>query len=223
MSPVDPYRSENGVPRGRFGQSEPPGEPTLASRTAAQVHEILRVADHQAHELRRQVEDWAVTRVREIEEEAMRHLHEAEARSEALVCARLDPVVALSTVVEERAERLISLLEETDRIKAELRDVVRELRSGLPRSPDGPPGGRTAPPTPPVWGVEQSSPSAVGDEEDARLLALQMAMRGSTRHDVERKLCDELGVRAPQTILDEVFGVGTPSSHRISWNAKPPT
>lgn len=45
-----------------------------------------------------------------------------------------------------------------------------------------------------------------------------MAMQGSTRSEVERKLRDEFDVRRPQEILDEVFGAGTPGSHRIAWN-----
>ena len=50
--------------------------------------------------------------------------------------------------------------------------------------------------------------AAVGRDEDiegARLVALNMALDGASRADVERHLRDEHGVRDPAPLLDEVF------------------
>lgn len=222
MSPVSRYRGRNGARRRDPVRDARPQEPTPAARTTDQVHEILRAADRQAAEIRREVEEWATTRVRDIERDALRHLDDAKARSDALVAERLDPVLALSAIVEEHAERLIALLEDAEWIKVELRDLVREMREGLQAGgpehepPAVAPEPVAAPaPAPPVDDHDNL------DEEGVRLLALQMAMQGSTRADVELKICDEFDVEDPQSILDDVVGAGTPGSHRIAWNAGP--
>jgi hypothetical protein len=211
MSPVNRHRGRNGARRrDQIVEARPP-EPTPASRTTDQVHEILRAADRQAAEIRREVEEWAKTRVRDIEREALRHLDEAKERSDALAAERLDPVLALSTIVEEHAERVITLLEDAEWIKAELRDLVREMREGLQPA--------AAADDPPEPEPELEPPHDDLDDEGVRLLSLQMAMQGSTRADVELKICEEFEVGDPQAILDDVFGTGTPASHRIAWNA----
>ncbi|HUR84041.1 MAG TPA: hypothetical protein VMY78_01735 [Solirubrobacteraceae bacterium] len=199
-----------------------PGPATPATQATEQVHEILREADRQANALRQEVADWSHARVRDIEAEALRYLDEARERSDALVAECLDPVVALSTIVEEHAERVISLLEEAEWIKVELRDLVREMRDGLPAQvePSAERRVRPAPPRPPALTVEEPEPEPEPnlDEESIRLLSLQMAMQGSARSDVEHRICDEFGLKDPQAILDDVFGTGTPGSHRIAWN-----
>jgi hypothetical protein len=233
MSPVSRYRGRNGARRREQAPDAPPQGPTPASRTTDQVHEILRAADRQAAEIRREVEEWATTRVRDIEREALRHLDEAKARSDALVAERLDPVLALSAIVEEHAERVIALLEDVEWVKVELRDLVREMREGL-QADDREQGPPAAAPAPTPLDVAEPAPPAEGhddhddqddrddlDDEGVRLLSLQMAMQGSTRADVELKICDEFDVGDPEAILDDVFGAGTPGSHRIAWNAGP--
>lgn len=211
---MDRYRPKNGMRRRERGPDVAPAEPAqLSSRATGQVHEILREADQQAAAMRREVEDWARTRVREIEAEALGYLDEAKSRSDELVARQLDGVAALSAIIEEHAQHVISLLEETDWIKVELRDLVREMRevrdaetaAGTTRS-----AGRR---------LLSSYDEAECDDESIRLLALQMAMQGSTRSQVERRIGDEFYVRELTSILDEVFGAGTPGSHRIGWNA----
>lgn len=211
-------RAPNGMP------------PSSRAITATeQVREILRAADREADARRREVEEWARTRLRDIEQQALSYLEEATARSEALVTERLDPVLALAALVEDHAERAIALLGEADAIRAQLRQLVGELRDGFapaprdrfapaPRDGAAPPGPEPAPPPPPPPTVAPPAADA-GDDEAVRLLALQMAMQGATRGEVERSIRDEFRAGDPQALLDDVFGAATGPSHRIAWNA----
>lgn len=54
--------------------------------------------------------------------------------------------------------------------------------------------------------------------EEARLLALQMAMGGRTRGEVEADLRHGLRLAHPDAILDDVFGKGTAADQRIPWS-----
>jgi hypothetical protein len=53
--------------------------------------------------------------------------------------------------------------------------------------------------------------------EEARALALQGALAGRTRGEVEQDLRDGLRVDDPVPVLDEVFGRGTGRDQRIPW------
>lgn len=58
----------------------------------------------------------------------------------------------------------------------------------------------------------------LGEHEGARLMALQMAMAGRSRAEVESDLRHGLHVDAPEAILDDVFGKGTGGDQRIPWS-----
>src|SRR4051794_20008364 len=51
----------------------------------------------------------------------------------------------------------------------------------------------------------------------ARLVALQMAVAGGNRGEVEAHLIRAFDLPNPQSILDDVFGRGTDSSKRVVW------
>jgi hypothetical protein len=53
--------------------------------------------------------------------------------------------------------------------------------------------------------------------EEAHAMALQMAMAGRTRGEVEDDLRHGLRLDDPQAVLDDVFGPGTPQDQRIPW------
>jgi hypothetical protein len=55
------------------------------------------------------------------------------------------------------------------------------------------------------------------DLDAARLAAIQMAVAGSTREEVERHLRERFGVRSVDPILDDVFGTGSHGATRMSW------
>ena len=51
----------------------------------------------------------------------------------------------------------------------------------------------------------------------ARLVAIEMAVGGSSRAEVERHLRDELGVQEPEPLLDDVFGAASTAGSRLAW------
>ncbi|HEX4805335.1 MAG TPA: hypothetical protein VFU94_05495 [Conexibacter sp.] len=60
-------------------------------------------------------------------------------------------------------------------------------------------------------GANSAVPSA------ARLVAIEMAVGGSSRAEVERHLRDGLGVPEPEPLLDDVFGVASHAGSRLAW------
>jgi hypothetical protein len=59
--------------------------------------------------------------------------------------------------------------------------------------------------------AEVSVPSA------ARLVAIEMAVGGSSRSEVEEHLRDRLGVAEPEPLLDDVFGAASHAGSRLAW------
>jgi hypothetical protein len=51
----------------------------------------------------------------------------------------------------------------------------------------------------------------------ARLVAIEMAVGGSSRAEVEEHLRVRLGVTAPEPLLDDVFGVASHAGSRLAW------
>ena len=51
----------------------------------------------------------------------------------------------------------------------------------------------------------------------ARLVAIEMAVGGSSRAEVERHLRDELSVSEPAPLLDDVFGTASTAGSRLAW------
>ena len=50
-----------------------------------------------------------------------------------------------------------------------------------------------------------------------RLVALQMAVAGGNRGEVEEHLRRAFDLADPRQILDDVFGAGTDADARVSW------
>ena len=55
------------------------------------------------------------------------------------------------------------------------------------------------------------------DQLSARLVALQMAVAGGNRGDVEVHIRQTFGIDDPSAILDDVFGPGSDSEKRVAW------
>jgi hypothetical protein len=51
----------------------------------------------------------------------------------------------------------------------------------------------------------------------ARLVAIEMAVGGSSRAEVEQHLRAELQVADPEPLLDDVFGVASTAGSRLAW------
>lgn len=64
----------------------------------------------------------------------------------------------------------------------------------------------------------QLRPSAPAAPDDApRLLAVELAVVGATRADVDARLREHFGLRSTTELLDAVFGVGSPPGARLPW------
>ena len=88
-----------------------------------------------------------------------------------------------------------------------------------PPGPAGPPPGPAVTATqPPAQG--QSSSAGWQQLDDAHRIAIQMAAGGSTRGEVEAHLA-HAPAPARASVLDEIFGPGSPAETRVPW-ATPP-
>lgn len=83
--------------------------------------------------------------------------------------------------------------------------------AGSATAPTGSPPRAAAPPP-----VAPPAPAAA-IPDSARLIAIEMAVAGSSRGEVGRRLHAEFGIAEPKPVLDEVFGSGTTSDTRLPW------
>jgi hypothetical protein len=61
------------------------------------------------------------------------------------------------------------------------------------------------------------APSEIPVPSAARLVAIEMAVGGSSRAEVEQHLRHELGVQEPEPLLDDVFGAASTAGSRLAW------
>ena len=126
---------------------------------------------------------------------------------------------AEATAVREAAERDATAIRaeaeaDAERVLADARREARQLvnrATELVRRLDQSAAAEPAPAAPPARARLDSA-------EEARLMALQMAMAGRTRAEVESDLRHGLHMDAPEAILDDVFGKGTRGDQRIPWS-----
>jgi DivIVA domain-containing protein len=164
---------------------------TLSSGASEQVRLILEAAERSASELRSKAGEEAsdhVARVQEAADGMLAKLDALEGELERLV-----------TALRMGGERLVQGLAELQSEVAggdvalpppvELEDVVVEdFAAAAPASAPAPD------PAP-----------ASADEAGARLIALNMALSGSSREDTARYLADHFGLAEPDALLDDVY------------------
>jgi hypothetical protein len=93
------------------------------------------------------------------------------------------------------------------------------------RPPAARPVGAHPEPTGPARGSagpEHAEPAANGTPDNAvpsaaRLVAIEMAVGGSSRAEVDEHLRTRLGVADPDPLLDDVFGVASHAGSRLAW------
>ena len=56
----------------------------------------------------------------------------------------------------------------------------------------------------------------------ARLVAIEMAVGGSARAEVERALREEHAIADPQELLDDVFGAASHAGSTLAWGQPEP-
>ncbi len=74
-----------------------------------------------------------------------------------------------------------------------------------------------AEPAEPTHNHAQNGDAAVLVPSAARLVAIEMAVGGSSRAEVEQHLREQLGVAEPESLLDDVFGAASHATSRLAW------
>jgi hypothetical protein len=178
------------------GATYPEGTPEsvgdVPATIAARVEGIVRAAEKEAAAVQR---DLAAQR-QEAEAEVQQYLAEAKRRADMLAGQRTQQLHELTAELVERAGATVRQLEA-------LLDTLKRTAAMLsPATPDG------EPPTAPSSG----EPVPVGrrDLSAARLVAIEMAVAGRGRDEVDEHLRDAFEVDDTRALLDDVFGaVGT--------------
>ncbi|HEV7771993.1 MAG TPA: hypothetical protein VGO48_01755 [Conexibacter sp.] len=86
--------------------------------------------------------------------------------------------------------------------------------TGPARSSVGP---ADAEPASPNGGDASNGASEIPVPSAARLVAIEMAVGGSSRAEVEEHLRGRLGVAEPEPLLDDVFGAASHAGSRLAW------
>ncbi|HET8672178.1 MAG TPA: hypothetical protein VFL87_00970 [Thermoleophilaceae bacterium] len=219
------------------GLSEQAGEESVSGELGERVRAIVAAAESMAAAVRSDADAYAEQRRREADAEAERRIREATERAEELVSARLAQVRELSEDVArtlraaaERASREFGggagaaparsepgegaqpdpgrradAAPAFDDEEHPMAEQVRPLR---------PPGDAAPRPLRNIAAAHVPRPEADTHLDDARLVALQMAVAGRSRDEVEAHLRTAFDVPDPQPILDHVFAEGFPPSAR---------
>jgi ABC-type transporter Mla subunit MlaD len=163
----------------------PPERKSAAAAAADRVRAVLEAAEQSANELRA-----------EAAEEIEGQLARAQAVAERL-SGRADEI-------ESALQRLAdSVREELSALKADLEELraVKEGIGAAPPAPEAPPQ-----PEPEPVVATPAPPTAQGEGfEGARVIALNMALNGSSREETARYLSENFEIQDPEALLDEVY------------------
>ena len=176
----------------------------VATPAAERVRRIVAAAEAEAADIRFEADAYATARRREADEEAERILAEARQSAEELVLARVRRISELSDTIVDRGHRIAGAFESADEVKQRLQRLVVALSEAAERLAVE----ASLPEEPPVRPVLAPEPADASPEtEGARLVALQMALDGRTRGEIETELERQFEVADPGAILDDVLGV----------------
>jgi hypothetical protein len=204
--------------------SERPAGSPLGGEIAAHLEAIVRAAQREAQAAERAIEE----RRRTAEQEARRYLAAARLHVDAEAAARAARLEALGTKARQLAEELSDA---AAAITQELRRADEEAAAAtLPRTPwltsaepAAPPPAPPSPPAEPSPEPSASGPTWARAESEAeipsaaRLVAIEMAVGGSSRAEVELHLREQLGLADPEELLDDVFGAASHAGSRLAW------
>ncbi len=183
---------------------------STAAAAAERVRAVLEAAEQSAAELRA-----------EAAEEIDGQLARAHAVAERL-STRADEIErSLQALAETVRQELSSLKADLEELRAvgEGIGAVREEAAAAPAEPPPPPEPEPAPPPEPEPEPEpeaESEPEAEPEpepktvelpagQEGARVIALNMALSGSTREETARYLSENFELNDPEALLDEVY------------------
>lgn len=146
--------------------------------------------------------------------QARRYLAQARAEADRLAADRADEV---SELVDSLLGQALSLRQEAERLQATLEEARTRFGGGEARDERGHPSAHEeaeesaqvqAPHLRAVVGEEERplEASARADSGGARLLATQMAISGSSREEIARRLRNGFEIEDADAILDAILG-----------------
>ena len=189
----------------------PEGE-TLATTVSAEVRAIFEAAERSAQEIKRQSERKAQS-IREAAAERARQI-----RSEAIEQAR-DELAGITQGTDQVIQNLESRVQDLASLIQTLRSDADRLVGDLAQleSAGDAPVAVPAPDEPELAPVDEAEASAerraairatapfAGEPDEARLLALNMALNGAPRVEIERYLSENFDLDQPDRLLDAVY------------------
>jgi hypothetical protein len=228
---------------GAFPHDSParPAGGRLGADLASRVEAIVHAAEREA----RAAEQAIAEHRRSAEEEVRRYLAAARLQVDAETAARAARIETLSTATRRLAAELTDAVAALARELHTDDHTLTDAAPRPPWPPAAPappahaepesaapapePSEPTAPPPAspePTWSrieeaeavaPEAAEPQMDGGPSAARLVAIEMAVGGSSRAEVEQHLRDRLGVAEPEPLLDDVFGVASHAGSRLAW------
>jgi hypothetical protein len=198
---------------------------SVSTELGERVRAIVAAAESMANAMKQDAEQYATARRREADEESERRLREARERADRMVQERVLRMSELSDAIVARSESVLERLGQTEEVRRQLDELVRSLGQAAQQLSDelgeGPPE-RVGPmpppgePRPALRPVESPDEPGERDEhlENARLVALQMAVAGRSREEVAAHLRDDFHVEDPQPILERIFAEDLPAAKR---------
>jgi hypothetical protein len=199
------------------------GDEDRADVVAERIEAILGAAERAAAAIRDEAEGLLSARRAEAEREAARIVAEARERADELVAKEVSEARELARTLVGRATELLRRLEDADSVRRQVEGLLGDLddvTSRMDELSQQEVEAEAEAETSPNGNGSSAGPSTgkLDAIEEARLMALQMAMAGRTRAEVETDLRHGLHVDDPEAVLDDVFGKGTPGSQRIPWS-----
>ena len=176
-------------------------EAEARERVGRHLERIVAAAERAAREI-----------VDEAEETARRRLEQADARAERLLAERLAGLAELAEALRRQAEaigrhgeRLLGALEGArGGVAAEERAVGERAAGEGGAQPPGPEPRRAGARRAHLSAVEP--PVSGREPAGARLLATQMAVSGSSREEIDRRLRNGFEIEDTSAILDAILG-----------------
>ena len=177
---------------------------SLRADTAERLEAIVEAAERAAEKV-----------IDDAEAQARRYLAESRDRADREASQRLD---ALAGMTDTLLDEAIALRRQAERLQA----TLEEAKARFDPTPPGEPGSlsaeegsvakvtpltRLAPVDDPVAEApENPAPAPIGSAAGARLLATQLAVSGSSREEIERRLRNGFEIEDPAPILDAILG-----------------
>jgi vacuolar-type H+-ATPase subunit H len=204
------------------GTTERP-KSSMADTASDQVRSILEAAQTTAAQIRSEAEEEA----RRVRDAAHDHVEATRAGAAAQADEHVSQVSKSTADMLERIERIDEELNSlfdvlrgaAKRINAQLGELQVELHAAADAGPaSAPEGNGTASAEEPAEETEPGPAAAAphepertvaapgdSDEEGARLIALNMALNGSPREEIDRFLTERYDLADQASLLDEVF------------------